>query len=71
MPVYGMLGHAMRSEEAWTGDRTTLVGEDTLKWAYLAAGCALAALRAAAKTGQHSFAVCRPPGHHLRRPLKK
>ena len=25
MPVYGMLGHAMRSEEAWTGDRTTLV----------------------------------------------
>ena len=25
VPVYGMLGHAMRSEEAWTGDRTTLV----------------------------------------------
>ncbi len=48
-------------------DASTPVAAGTWTSAYWSAQCALTALAQLAAGGQHSFALCRPPGHHAGR----
>jgi acetoin utilization deacetylase AcuC-like enzyme len=49
---------------AYAFDAATPIAEGTWQAAYWSAQCALTALDAIAGGARHTFALCRPPGHH-------
>jgi acetoin utilization deacetylase AcuC-like enzyme len=62
-PLRGILGKAAR----YLADGSCPVGEHTWTSSYWAAQAAIAATHAVLNGDAHSFALCRPPGHHARR----
>ena len=56
-----------RGKSGWLSPDTTAVSEGSVDAAQLAAGCACAAVDAAAEGAQRAFALVRPPGHHAHR----
>ncbi|HRP19600.1 MAG TPA: histone deacetylase family protein [Alicycliphilus sp.] len=51
---------------AYLADGSCPVGEFTWRSAYWAAQCAVAGAQAVLDGERHSYALCRPPGHHAR-----